>query len=112
MHAHPKRMILAEHLAKFRSDPLRQKNGNACADAQKLKMRNRAQSSKDVLEPLIREQQGIAAREKHITDTGVFFQIAEWRAGVRGGGASGAKVFGRRAVRDRYGIFYIISSFE
>jgi hypothetical protein len=35
-----------------------------------------------------------------------------WRAGVRGGVASGAKVFGRRAVRDRYGIFYIISSFE
>jgi hypothetical protein len=35
-----------------------------------------------------------------------------WRAGVRGGVASGAKVFGKRAVRDRYGIFYIISSFE
>ena len=89
MNAHPERMILAEHLTEFWSNPLRQENGNACADAQKFQMRNRAQPLKDVLEAGIRKQQGIAAGEQHITDSSIFFQIAEcllevWRHFIAG----------------------------
>ena len=44
MHTHPKRMILTKHLTEGRSNPLREENGNACAYAQKLKVRDTPQS--------------------------------------------------------------------
>src|SRR5205085_1346542 len=68
VHAHPQWMVLLQHLAKRGRDALRQENRNARADAEKLDVRNRAQTAQDFLELIVAEEQSVAAAQEHIAD--------------------------------------------
>ena len=77
MHAHPEWMIFLQHRAELGRNPLRQKNRNARADAQKLDVRNRAQPAQDFLELVVAENERVAAGKKHVAHFGVLFEIAK-----------------------------------
>src|SRR3954453_19961336 len=61
-------MILLQHGAQLRRDPLRKKNGDARSDAQKLDMRNGAQPAEQQLQLLVAEQKRVTAAEQHVAD--------------------------------------------
>src|SRR5437762_3322618 len=68
MDAEEKRVVLLEHRAQFRRDPLRQEYGDARADAQEFHVRDVAQLQQEKLQLFIAEQQRIASAQKHIKD--------------------------------------------
>ena len=59
MNGNEEGMILAEHLAQLGRDSLRQKYGNACADADKLNVGNGVQAGQNTLEAIVREEQRV-----------------------------------------------------
>ena len=77
VNAHPNRTVFFENLAELRRDPLRQKHGDARADPDKLHMFDRAQPRQKVLELLVREQQGITAREQYVAHLGVGLNVTQ-----------------------------------
>src|SRR5439155_2125680 len=77
MHADPKRMIFRKDRAKLRRNSLWQENWDARADAEKLDMRDRAQTAQNFLELIVAENERIAAAQKHVAHFGVLFEVAE-----------------------------------
>ena len=75
--AHPERMILLQHRAKLRRDPLREKDRHTGTDTKKFDMRDRAQPAEDFLQLRIAEKQRVTAGEKHVAHFGVFFEITK-----------------------------------
>src|SRR6266545_109155 len=49
----------------------------------RLQMRNRPQPLADLVDPAVREQQGIAARHDHIADLAMLLEVAERRFELR-----------------------------
>ena len=72
-----KRVVLFQHRAEFRRDALGQENRDARADADELDVRDGPQAGEDLVEPIIREEQGIAAGKQDVADFRVFFEIFE-----------------------------------
>ena len=68
VNADEERMKLLQHCAQFRRDALRQEDGNARADAQKLHMRNRPQPREQILQLLVAEQQRVAPAQQHVAN--------------------------------------------
>ena len=77
VHAHPERMILRQHRAQLRRDPLREENRHPRTDAQKFDVPDSAQPRQQLLEPVIAENQSVAPAQKHVAYLGVRFKIAE-----------------------------------
>ena len=82
VHTHPQRVEFFEHGAKFRRDALREKDGDAGADAEELDVRDGAQAGEDAAEFVVRKKERVAAREQDVADFGVRFEIAEGRLEV------------------------------
>ena len=78
-----KRVVLFQHRAEFRGDPLRKENGDARADAQELDVRDRAEAGEDLVELRVGEEQGIAAGKEDIADFRVLLKVAERRLPLR-----------------------------
>src|ERR1039458_7993811 len=77
MNAHPQRMVLPQHRAQFRRDALWQKNRDARSDAEKFNMLDGAQLAEHMLEPLVAEQQRIAAAQQHVAHFRVFTDVID-----------------------------------
>ncbi len=75
--AHPDRPVLLENLAQLRRDALRQERRNARANANKLHMLDRPQTSEQVVELPVGKQQRIAARQQHIADFRMRLDVAQ-----------------------------------
>src|SRR6266550_2203422 len=57
--------------------------GDAAPDPKHLEVRNRAQAPADLIDPAVREEQGIAARHDDVADLVVLLEIAKRRFEVR-----------------------------
>ena len=66
VNAHEQRMIFLELGAQGRGDALRQEDGDAGADAQKLDVRNGAKAAEQMIELVVAEQQGVAAAQEDV----------------------------------------------
>ena len=77
MDAHPKRVKFLQHRAKLGGNPLRKEDGDAAADAQELNVLDGAQAAEQVVEPLVREQESVAARKQDIAHLGMFLKIID-----------------------------------
>ncbi len=73
------RVMLFQHRAELGRDPLRQENRDARADADELDVRDGPQTGEDLVELVVREEQGIAAGKQDVADLGVLFEIFESR---------------------------------
>src|SRR5256885_65149 len=76
-------MVLFEHRAKLRRDPLRQENWDARANPHEFHMRNGAQFAEQVLKLVIAEEQWITAAEQHVADRRIAADIIELPGEVR-----------------------------
>ena len=74
--AHPERVVLCEHAAEFRRDALREEDGDAGADADEFDVRDAAETFEHGLEPVVGEEEGIAAGEEDVADFRVGFEVA------------------------------------
>ena len=77
MDAHPQRMMLLQHLHQILGDALRQHGRDLGADAQELDVLDRAQPAQQPVELVVADGQRIAAREQHVANFGVCFEIGE-----------------------------------
>lgn len=71
------RVILLEHLAEIIGDSLREKNRDACANADELNMRDRMQAGDNALQSIVGEQQRVATRDQYITDALILLEVFE-----------------------------------
>src|SRR5204862_6109898 len=76
-------MVLLEDSTKLGCHPLWQVAGGAAPDPKHLEVRNRAQARADLIDPAVREEQGIAARQDDVADLVVLLEIAKRRFEVR-----------------------------
>ena len=77
MHAHPERMILAQHSAEFRSDSLGEYGWHFSADSYEFDMRNGSQASEDPVQFLIAECQRVTAGDEDIAYLYGIFEVVE-----------------------------------
>ncbi len=86
VHAHPDRMVFAQHAHQARGDALRQHRRHLRADADELDVRNLAQPAEDVVELLVGERERVAAGDQHVADCRRRADVVEHRfeAGIRG----------------------------
>jgi hypothetical protein len=68
MNTDEERMVLLQHGAEFRSDALREKDGNAGADSQKFDVGNGAELPKQEIEFVIAQEERVTAAEENIAD--------------------------------------------
>src|SRR5438270_3048100 len=70
-------MVFGQQRAKLGRDALRQENRDAGADAEKLNVRDGAETFQDPFKFIVAENQSVAAGKKNVADFGVLFEIAE-----------------------------------
>ena len=75
--AHPERVEFLQHRAKFRRDPLRQKDRHAAADAEKFDVLDGAQAAQQIFKPCIGKQKRVSAGKKHVAHLRVLLQIID-----------------------------------
>ena len=73
----PERVVLLQHPALLGSNTLRHEDGHAAADADEFDVLDRPQAGEQRVELGIGEEQRITAREQHIADFRVAFEVAE-----------------------------------
>src|SRR5688500_9933384 len=68
MDAHEERVILLQHRAKFRRDPLRKENGNARSNTQEFHVRDLAKFRQKKFELLVIKQKRVARAPHNVAD--------------------------------------------
>ena len=78
----PHRVKLFQHRAQGRRDALRQKHRDPRTDPQQFNVRNLAQLPEQAFEPVIVEQQWIAAAEQHVAHFAMVSEVIQRRAEI------------------------------
>ena len=77
MDAHPQGVMFPQHLHQILGDALRKHGRYLAADAQELDVPNRPQAAQQIIELVVADGERIAAREQHVADLAMLFEVIE-----------------------------------